>query len=263
MGASTGGKNRCRFCQHAIAHRMPRPVQLCTCGKGSNAVEDFDESTDGDVSKERVQRHLAVAAVDHGWRVDEIAKYIAGLERDLEECRLRLAGALIASEGGDGQPFGAVDAIRTCPTITSVMQLRRERDAYVESAQALETIKADIEGAAQHAHDPSVQTKNRSQAEMAHVYSVVCDVLQRAANGRARPLPVQASTPLAPAGEWDWESRLFVVVTGTIDDLRGMEKRPEYAGTFTNHEQAQRTAERLKAFVMQYELVSVQVKHAR
>ena len=50
------------------------------------------------------------------------------LAAELEEYRLRLAGVLIAAEGGNGCPNDAIDAIRTCPTIKSVMDLREQAD---------------------------------------------------------------------------------------------------------------------------------------
>ena len=46
-----------------------------------------------------------------------------------------------------------------------------------ELERALRNIKADIEGAAAHAHAPNVRTQNRPQAEMAHVYACVCQAL--------------------------------------------------------------------------------------
>lgn len=62
--------------------------------------------------------------------VSNVRKDRDALAAELEEYRLRLAGVLIAAEGGNGCPNDAIDAIRTCPTIKSVMDLREQADRF-------------------------------------------------------------------------------------------------------------------------------------
>lgn len=62
----------------------------------------------------------------------------AEVRQELEQYRMRLVGALIASEGGDGQPSDALEYLRTCPTITSVMKLRQALDRERERCGVLE-----------------------------------------------------------------------------------------------------------------------------
>lgn len=88
---------------------------------------------------------VAQGLIDMAKRIESLETALAAMtaERDesgrrLGEFQLRLAGALIASEGGNGCPDGAIECIRTCPTIASVMRLRAERDALRDVAAKFE-----------------------------------------------------------------------------------------------------------------------------
>lgn len=73
---------------------------------------------------------------------------LASAEERAEQFQLRLAGALIAAEGGNGQPPDAINAIQTCPTIRAVTQLRASLSAadsrLGEAVSALEQTTAFI-----------------------------------------------------------------------------------------------------------------------
>lgn len=62
----------------------------------------------------------------------------AEVREELEQYRMRLAGALIASEGGDGQPSDALEYLQNCPTITSVTKVRHALDRERERCGVLE-----------------------------------------------------------------------------------------------------------------------------
>lgn len=71
-------------------------------------------------------------------RTRMLSERLASAERDLEEYRMRLAGALTTVEGHmldvqdreDTAPY-----LRTCPTIAACVQVRRERDALAAQAE--------------------------------------------------------------------------------------------------------------------------------
>lgn len=70
--------------------------------------------------------------------VTEMRAALDAARAELEQYRMRLAGALIASEGGDGQPSDALEYLRTCPTITSVAKLRKALTRERSRADVLE-----------------------------------------------------------------------------------------------------------------------------
>lgn len=80
--------------------------------------------------------------------ITRLSSEAADLRAELEEYRLRLAGALIASEGGNGCPDDAIEAIRTCPTIKSVMALRADladrEGMNLKLTAELVRVKADL-----------------------------------------------------------------------------------------------------------------------
>lgn len=83
-------------------------------------------------------------------KIAALEEQVRQLTAELEQYRMRLAGALIASEGGDGQPSDALEYLRTCPTITSVMKLRATIDASKarESEYRAEVVRltAELQG---------------------------------------------------------------------------------------------------------------------
>ena len=87
---------------------------------------------------------------DFRWIVDSLiaaTARVAEVERDLEEYRLRLAGALTVL---DGYPFdpeepGVMPAIAGCPTIRTALRIRKERDAALARVGVLEAALRDIE----------------------------------------------------------------------------------------------------------------------
>lgn len=61
------------------------------------------------------------------------------LAAELEEYRIRLAGALVAADGGGPEHFdnpNVWESVRTCPTIAKVRQIRAERDSLTASITA-------------------------------------------------------------------------------------------------------------------------------
>jgi len=75
------------------------------------------------------------------------------VKKELEIYRLRLAGALMASEGANPLIFREKDVlpeIRDCPTINSILALYEEKERYKMENELLQAEKAEMRESAKY-----------------------------------------------------------------------------------------------------------------